>query len=304
LEPYPQEATAATDADQLPPSRPRVWPIFTAWAAAQVGLLVLSALVGLAWAIATAIRHPGMPAEALRRAGDALVTSPWFLSATAGSSAAVLGAVALVGAKRSRERVGERLRFGRSGLSGVQFIAAVVGFSALGEACSAFVVMARIPVSGSLAWMTRALAGAKGPSLACAVLTVGLLAGLAEELFFRGFMQVRLRERFGPWAAVLVTAAAFGISHLNLLHAAMAFLMGLYAGWLLERTGSIRPGILGHAANNTLCILLTSAYPAGAEQALGAGRCLAVTLAVLVACIAIVNRPSPAEARRPGRPPR
>ncbi len=293
------EAAAA----RLPP--PRVWPIFVTWVVAHLGIFVLGALAMVGWAVVMSARDPRLRTDTQRMTGllQAMMTSPRFLIASSTLSAAVLGGTALVGANLSREGVQARLRTGPSNLSLVRFLVAAVGFVAIGEAGSAFVAWAHVPLSGMLPWMSRAMAGASGASLVGAVLSVGLFAGLGEELFFRGFMQARLRRRWGAWPAVLVTAAAFGIAHMNPVHSALAFAMGLYAGWLLERTGSIRPGMAGHVVNNTLCVLLSAAFPAGVEEQIGAGRCLAMALVALVACIALLGRnpAAPAVAPQPGR---
>ena len=54
----------------------------------------------------------------------------------------------------------------------------------------------------------RVLETAVGPDLFGAVVVFGVIAGAAEELFFRGYMQTRLAEAWGPSRAIVVTAAA------------------------------------------------------------------------------------------------
>jgi len=41
--------------------------------------------------------------------------------------------------------------------------------------------------------------------------------GVTEELFFRGFVQVRLVERLGGLAGIAVTALLFGLLHFDLV---------------------------------------------------------------------------------------
>jgi membrane protease YdiL (CAAX protease family) len=87
------------------------------------------------------------------------------------------------------------------------------------------------------------------------------LAGIrTEELFFRGYVQTRLCARFGGWPGVIVTAALFGFLHLDWSHSPSAFVIGLFLGWLARCAGSIRPGLLAHAVNNTLWALATWAH--------------------------------------------
>jgi membrane protease YdiL (CAAX protease family) len=254
-------------------------------------MLVIGALAmgGYAGVMVARDARLGSDPQRLSELLEQAATVPWFLVASSAFSSIVLSGAALVGARLSRERVRARLRTGPSNISGLRLLVAVAGFVALGEASSAFVAWAHVPLSGSLARMSKATESASGASLVGVVLSIGLLAGLAEELFFRGFMQARLARRWGSWPAVFAAATAFGISHLNLVHSASAFVMGLYAGWLLERTGSIRAGAVGHIANNIAWVLLSAAFPGGVENLIGASRCLIVALVVLGTCVAVIR---------------
>ncbi|MBT1155530.1 CPBP family intramembrane metalloprotease [Aminobacter anthyllidis] len=87
-----------------------------------------------------------------------------------------------------------------------------------------------------------------------------VVAAAVEELVFRGVIQTRLAERWGPALAIGVTSVAFLVIHFPgwVLLAAMpdattmasVFLIGLVCGWLRHRTGSLWPAIAAHAANN------------------------------------------------------
>src|SRR5437667_189922 len=111
---------------------------------------------------------------------------------------------------------------------------------------------------GTMAAIRSALAAAVGPELFLAVLVIGVLAGSAEELFFRGYMQTRLGQRLPPAVAVLVTSVAFGLLHLEWIHALLALVLGLYLGWITEVAGSALPAIACHVINNTLFTVLTA----------------------------------------------
>jgi membrane protease YdiL (CAAX protease family) len=89
--------------------------------------------------------------------------------------------------------------------------------------------------------------------VACAV----LLPALCEELFFRGWLQRRLRVAWGPFAAVLLSAFTFAAYHGNLVHAAALLPMALWIAWWAERTRSTWIGVACHAANNgAVCAVL------------------------------------------------
>ena len=79
---------------------------------------------------------------------------------------------------------------------------------------------------------------------------------IIEEIVFRRIIINDCMTRFGkPWAAILISAALFGIIHLNPAQMANAFLMGILFGWVYIRTGSMLPGIIGHIINNGTSVL-------------------------------------------------
>ncbi len=83
------------------------------------------------------------------------------------------------------------------------------------------------------------------------VLDSCVLAPVLEELLFRGVLYGTLRLRLGPGAATLVSAGIFALAH---GYGAVGFGSVLMSGvlWAVayERTRSLLPGILAHAANN------------------------------------------------------
>jgi len=90
------------------------------------------------------------------------------------------------------------------------------------------------------------------------VLVIGPLAGAAEEIFFRGFMQTALRAAWRPGAAVTVTAVAFALLHIEPIHATLALALGLWLGAVTERTGSALPAVAAHVVNNVVSTILTA----------------------------------------------
>jgi membrane protease YdiL (CAAX protease family) len=81
---------------------------------------------------------------------------------------------------------------------------------------------------------------------------------MAEELFFRAYMQTRLRAAWRPGPAIIATSAAFALLHMEWIHAAMAFMLGLYLGALTERAGSALPAIACHVVNNCVFTVATA----------------------------------------------
>ncbi len=85
---------------------------------------------------------------------------------------------------------------------------------------------------------------------------------LSEELAFRGLILQGLRSRLGAVSAVVVTALFFGVIHLDIVQGVLAFVIGLYLGYLTVRSGSIYPALVAHAWNN-----LWATFEAGLWQA-------------------------------------
>lgn len=83
-----------------------------------------------------------------------------------------------------------------------------------------------------------------------AVIGVLLLAPLAEELLFRGWLLRLLQRRLGPAIAVALSSVAFGAIHPWPAGAVANSVFGLFLGWLALRTGSLWPCMAAHAASN------------------------------------------------------
>ena len=80
-----------------------------------------------------------------------------------------------------------------------------------------------------------------------AVFLVALMAGICEELLFRGVIQTGLSGLLGPTAALLIASLLFGLAHaVNLAYFSLASLVGLYLGALYLWTGNLLVPILVH----------------------------------------------------------
>jgi membrane protease YdiL (CAAX protease family) len=78
-----------------------------------------------------------------------------------------------------------------------------------------------------------------------------IVAGICEETGFRGYMQVPLQKRYGPTTAIIGTSLLFTLIHLSHRWAApilpQIFFASVLLGLLAYRSGSLVPGIIGHA---------------------------------------------------------
>jgi membrane protease YdiL (CAAX protease family) len=220
---------------------------------------VAAAFVGYAVAVAATL-GTSLLAEAVlvflapaRPSGRALSSLGAVLLGGFASSTTLL-AVALVATRPPRR---PRLRLGPGRASARAMAVMAVGVLALGQALDSLAVVLGLEPSGTLDVIRRALAGASVAMLGLAVAGLGILAGVCEEVFFRGFMQTRLRERWPRGPAIVTAALGFGILHLDRTHATLAFMLGLYLGWVAERSESTVPAVVCHVVNNAVSVILT-----------------------------------------------
>jgi membrane protease YdiL (CAAX protease family) len=108
---------------------------------------------------------------------------------------------------------------------------------------------------------------------------------LVEEVIFRGWVQGRLSEDFGPESAIVTAAGLFAIVQLEFWGVPYRFLLGLASGYTVYLTRSIWAGVLMNAAFNGGLFLVDAIVPDTAEYtalsagALGVARVAAVILA-------------------------
>lgn len=88
------------------------------------------------------------------------------------------------------------------------------------------------------------------------LLAGGVLAPIAEELYFRGFVFRTYLVTRGPLAAYLLSSALFAVLHLNLPAMLPIFLLGVLFCFAYQRTGSIVPSMVGHALNNSVAFAI------------------------------------------------
>lgn len=93
-------------------------------------------------------------------------------------------------------------------------------------------------------------------NLIVSILIVGVMAGVGEELLFRGGLQRMLTTGgVNHHAAIWVTAAVFSLVHFQMLGFVPRMLLGAMFGYALYYTGSIWVPMLMHALNNTIYVI-------------------------------------------------
>ena len=91
-----------------------------------------------------------------------------------------------------------------------------------------------------------------------------VVAPVAEEFFFRGFMFRVLAERTNVALGSIITGAAFGLVHLpsgDLIGVLVLGLLGVALSLVLWRTASLLPCIMLHAFHNSISFAATKELP-------------------------------------------
>lgn len=239
--------------------RPRVWTVFAAFWAALAAILLLSAAVFMGLVSREAgLAGLGDPDVVMR-----IATSGTGMALSILISSGMLAGVALVAAHLSPLPLRQRLRLRTEGrFDALDGLLATLGVLGLGEAMSSAAGLFDLIAGTNLALLARVSAEMPLSSFLMVLVVGSLGAGIAEELFFRGYMQTRLSARWGKVAGVAITAAFFGLIHFDVLHAPLAAVMGLYFGWLAEARGTVVLTIVAHVGNNALSFVINRALPA------------------------------------------
>jgi len=119
-----------------------------------------------------------------------------------------------------------------------------------------FLVRSRHPelrrLSSQVQWLVDELFG--GANLAQLAL-VATLAGLGEELLFRGALMPLVARWTSPLVALALTSLLFGLAHsLSRLYFLLATMIGVYFGWLAMDFGLAVP-IVAHAVYDFVALV-------------------------------------------------
>lgn len=200
-------------------------------------------------------------AQLARRAGPGVVAHPlpalWLVGSYLVSTGLALAAM--------RWRMGSLARpldaLGlRGSLSWRQLRQGVWGY---GVAVALFVWVTGV-VGEDLSRLLPAQMGARGlqaANLWLYFLLTCLVAPLAEEILFRGFLFAGLRRSLNLPIAALLSSLVFGSAHLGLALWSMAAVavMGAFFAYLYERTGSLWPSVVAHTLHNLLAFVVVLA---------------------------------------------
>lgn len=113
------------------------------------------------------------------------------------------------------------------------------------------------------------------PKLLSSIFVVGLMAGLSEEMLFRGAMLRTMQDsRLGTHTVVWLVAIIFSAIHLQFYGFIPRMLLGVWLGYLLVWTRSLWVPIIAHTLNNSTVVLFSyltnvGIVPEGAGDSLG-----------------------------------
>ena len=81
-----------------------------------------------------------------------------------------------------------------------------------------------------------------------------IVAPVAEEVFFRGFVFAGLRQRYDWKQAAVISSALFAVIHVTPTAMIPVFILGCIFAYLYHRSDSIWPAILMHVSTNALAL--------------------------------------------------
>jgi len=87
-------------------------------------------------------------------------------------------------------------------------------------------------------------------------LAAAVIAPVAEEIMFRGFLYRLLRNRLPIWAAVLISAGVFAVGHGVPVLIPVLFYLGVVLALVVEHTRSLYCSIILHALQNMVALIV------------------------------------------------
>lgn len=126
------------------------------------------------------------------------------------------------------------------------------------EALSSLEQVLRDAETTAEAMVSSMMGNADVPNLIISIAIVGLLTGIAEELFFRGGLQQLLTRLSGNiHVAIWITAFIFSAIHMQFFGFFPRLLMGAFFGYLFYWGRSLWLPVAAHALNNSIVVYIT-----------------------------------------------
>lgn len=247
----PDEAHEAAVPPPLPvvetPRKPRVWPSLLATPAV---LVIAGALQAGLFGVLDAMNVTVVDDQDMFTPAAMLV----FLSLLQ----LTLLMFALGAARSSREPWRQRLSIARPRASVLTIAAAAMATPFIGGVVTMTLYALGAETPEHLVELSKTTQQDTLLGVLVTVLVIGVLAGMCEELLYRGYIQTRLVARFGPAVGIGIASLLFAIMHLNPMHSTIALALGIWCGLVVWLTGSVWTGVLCHVWNNSLWVVLSN----------------------------------------------
>ena len=94
-------------------------------------------------------------------------------------------------------------------------------------------------------------------NLLVGLLCYGLVTPFAEELLFRGTLYGYLRRMMKPRMAILLSAAFFGLYHMNSVQGIYGFVMGCLMVYAYEYFGNFKAALFIHSTSNVFAYIIS-----------------------------------------------
>jgi uncharacterized protein len=133
-----------------------------------------------------------------------------------------------------------------------------------------------------------------------AILFGCIAAPFLEEMLFRGIILRSFLLQYSRTASILGSATLFGIAHLNIYQFVTAFIVGIVAGWLYERTRSLWPCILLHASYNIFVMYSYRYFESSLASDFTTTFYIAVFVLAIVSALLLLKLLMPSQARSEG----
>ena len=213
---------------------------------AVVVFLTMQSAVGIVITVVGALSDPELAKKAIATGdSDALMTvvgSDWLAAAVVLSGILTVAVIALLKMIDWKQVLNVRTIDWKWGI--VSIVAAIFGIFAL----DVLEEMMDLPnlMEDTFTDMSNSVVGA---------LCIGVAGPVLEEFIFREGMEgYMLRNGVNKWGAIMGSALAFGIIHLNPAQVPFAFAMGIILGVIYYKSGNIVLTSILHVLNNSIAV--------------------------------------------------
>jgi membrane protease YdiL (CAAX protease family) len=113
----------------------------------------------------------------------------------------------------------------------------------------------RVPAEQQVIQIFTALKEKGGVFFYFSVVFIVLIGPICEEIMFRGFILNALKRYVGMWGAILLASLIFASMHMDPYAWLQVFCLGVFLGYVFEKTGSLLASASLHCLHNSLMII-------------------------------------------------